>query len=265
VCMLGAMVAATAAQAEGPTEPLRWRVETKVLAANETREITITRWIAEPITAESKEPVVLVGGNLRVECFVAKAGANPYLANQTQGAVAITSPEFSKCKAKGNGEPCEIKEPIKVKRTIGVAALNDVEKKVGKKILARFEPTSSSEFASLEFTGSGCKINPIIVKGIVLGSFFTDPLVAGGSTPEPLEIETTGNNNAETERSSVLLKFPDSEKSVFLWSGTAWSLFELTTEKELKAGSNAATLTGNFLILLSNGGRSTGEKFSTVK
>jgi len=267
VFVFGSLVA-SAAQA-APTEPLRWRVEGHILAANETREITITKWAAEPVFL-TKEPIVLEnpGGNLKISCEVAKAGPNPFLANQANGAVAVTSPEFEKCTTTGNGEGCAVDEPIKVNQTRGEGVLNDEEKVIGKKVLAEFDPTAGEEalFATLEFKGEKCKINPIQVgKGLVLGSFFSDPLAFGGTTAEQLEIERTAgaHNNAETEAKSVIIKFPDAEKSVFLWESAAkeWKLLEF---KQFKVGSEPATLKGNLLLLLARNGKSTGENFSTV-
>jgi hypothetical protein len=255
-------LAASMAQAEGPTEPLRWQVEGKVLKANETREITITKWNASPPT---NEPIVLEGGALKVSCEVAKAGPNPFLANQANGAVAITSPEFEKCTTEGNGEGCTVNEPVQVKQTRGEGVLSDNLPGVGKKVLAEFDPVTGEVFAALGFTGSKCKLTTIEVgKGLVLGSFFSDPLAFGGTTAEQLEIEGTvgAHNNAETEAKSVLLKFPDAATSVYLWSSTEWKLLEF---KQFKAGTNPATLKGNFLILLAKNGKSTGETFSTVK
>jgi hypothetical protein len=262
VFALGGLVASVA-QAEGPTEPLRWRVEGHILGPNETREITITKWNASPPT---REPITLVGGNLRIQCEEVKSGPNPFLANQANGAVAVTQPEFAKCTTTGNGSNCTLNEPVKVKQTRGEGVLGDNIPGISKKVLAEFTPLNGKVFAKLEFTGT-CTLNPIEVTGIVLGSFFSDPLSFGGTTSEQLEIEGTSgaHNNAETEAKSVRLKFPDEAKSVYLWSSTEFKLFEIPSTEQFRAGSEKAALFGNFLILLARNGISTGENFSTVK
>ncbi|HXA53747.1 MAG TPA: hypothetical protein VNV37_02620 [Solirubrobacteraceae bacterium] len=109
-------------------------------------------------------------------------------------------------------------EPIKVKQTRGESVLGDNLPGVSKKVLAEFNPVTGRVFARLEFTGGNCVLNPIEVTGIVLGSFFSDPLSFGGTTAEQLEIERAAGEpkNAETETSSVLKNSP-TQKNPFIY------------------------------------------------
>ncbi|HXA54597.1 MAG TPA: hypothetical protein VNV37_06960 [Solirubrobacteraceae bacterium] len=255
VLMLGATVAATVAYAEeGPSEPLAWQAEGKTLAANETREITITRWSAHPETAE---PIVLEAGTLKVSCEEAKAGKDAFLANGSKGAVTVSSPELSKCTTSGNGEGCKVKEPLVAKPVIDYLVLNDEEGFVGRKVLTELDPVAGSEtlFLTAEFIGEKCKLSKVEVgKGLTIGSLYTDPLVVGG---EPEYIERLRNFD---QLSSYLIKYPDVATSIFFWNPNpiGWLLFTIT---KLKAGTETATLRGTLLLLLSRNGKSTGEKF----
>jgi hypothetical protein len=263
VLALGGLVA-SAAQAEGPTEPLRWRVEGHILGPNETREITVTKWNANPPT---REPITFVGGNLRIQCEVVKAGPNPYLANQANGAVEISSPEFQQCTTTGNGAGCTVNEPIRSKQNRGEPVLNDNLPGIGKRVLGRSTPLTGRVFARMEFVGAGCTINPIEVTGIASASSFSDPLAFGGTTSEPLEIEGTAgaHNNAETEAKSARLSLTGEAKSVYLWSVTEFKLFEIPKAEEFKAGSEPAAIYGNVLTVLARNGIPTGENASLVK
>jgi hypothetical protein len=256
VCMLGAMVAATAAQAE-ITTPLKWKVEGTTLAGSETREITVTKWNAAP---PATEPIILEADGIKVECEEAKGGKPAFLSNQGGQAISVTNPEFAKCKVVGNGEPCKVIEPIKTKPIKAELVLSDSEPGQGKKVLVEFDPLAGTEaeFAELKFEGAGCKFtNTIVGKGLVIGSLYTDPLATGKSPAELIELGV----NATNESSSFLIKFPDEPKSIYLWK-EPWTLFE---PKYFRAFSSPAKLSGNVLILLSENGRSTGKKYGLVE
>jgi len=118
VFALGTIVA-SAARAEEAHGSLRWKVEGKELGKNETREITITRWSANPAIPT---PVVIepIEGTIKVKCeIVSTAKGTSFLTNESVGAtskaVASLEPEFSKCLVTGNGESCKVAEPIKLK------------------------------------------------------------------------------------------------------------------------------------------------------
>jgi|SRR5579863_3201909 len=114
VFLLGGLAASAAQAAE---KSLRWKVEGNELKANETREITVTRWSANPATPE---PLILSLGKMVIKCEMATTVAGKsFLANEkigtTSRAISVSQPEFSKCTQEKNGtEPaCRVEEPIK--------------------------------------------------------------------------------------------------------------------------------------------------------
>src|SRR5579863_1155740 len=262
-------VAASAAQAV--EKSLRWKVEGAELKENQTREITVTRWSANPATSE---PIILSSGKLVIKCEVAStAVGKSFLANEKVGAtsraISVSQPEFSKCKQEKNGaEPgCKVEEPIKAEPVVSELVLSDNEPGIGKKVLGVADPIKGSRFLTIKFreevVGISCKFGNAEVTGLVVGSGYTDPLAPGAPTsPEQIERGV----NATTEYSSALVKGPDEPKSVYLWKleGTTeeFKLFEPTGIKLL---NEKASLTGTTLISLAKNGKPNGEKAALVE
>jgi hypothetical protein len=234
-------IAATAAQAatEGPF----WTVEKAKLEKNQTREITIK---AEgSISLESE----VIGKSGSVTCETASVEKGSYLAGGVPGTsrevVRFGSNAGHTCTVTGNGTGCKVKEPIVTKPVFNELVVSDNEPGFGSKILVEFKPVSGTEFAKLEFEGSGCTLANNTIEGEVLGSVFTDPEASPGNPEEQVEIGTP------RELTSYLTKFPDPAKSIWLWSGSAFKLVVPKTLTGFLGG--AAKLTGSVLVALVNG------------
>jgi hypothetical protein len=243
---LGAVgvASAQAAITEGPF----WKVNGKRLNANETREITVRAFegTKNPIKLEAE----LLKIKATVECKLASVAPGSFFAG---GAPATSREiaEFSDCEVKNNGSGCKVKEPIKTEPIRNELVYNDEEPEPGRHtpgnhILVEFDPEAGSEakFVTVHFEGAKCVVKETEVgKGLVVGSAYTDPLAGGPSEPELVTTSTP-------ESTSVLVKFPDEAKSIYLLKGTTLELVAITP---LKAFGNEAKLTGTVLVLLKNG------------
>jgi|SRR5579863_5574553 len=268
VFVLGGLAASAAQAVE---KSLRWKVEGKELGANETREITVTRWSANPATPE---PIELRGGKLTIKCEVAStAVGKSFLANEkigaTSRAIGVLQPELSKCKQEKNGaEPgCTVEEPIKEEPVRVELLLSDNEPGIGKKVLGVADPVKGSRFVTIKFkeeiVGSSCKFGNAEVTGLTIGSGYTDPLAPGAPTsPEQVERGV----NATTEYSSFLVKAPDEPKSVYLWKlEGATEEFKLFEPTGIKLLNEKAELKGTRLVSLARNGKPDGEKSALVE
>lgn len=242
VLALGAMTAASTAQAE--PKSLVWKVNGKILGANETREATGKN--IGNTTFESSKIVVT--------CEEGRAARGSFIANEggaTGQAISEGTAEASKCSVKGNGEGCKVVEPVRSKEARSVVALNDTEPGIGNDLLALSDPRKGSEWAELKFEGATCKFLNTQVTGLSVGSSWTDPAVSG----EEKQIEL----GALPEATSFLGKNPVEPKSIWRWSPASgkWELFEPTG---LKAFNEKAKTTGTAL-----GSLVSGEKFGLTE
>jgi hypothetical protein len=245
-----AAIAATTAQAatEGPF----WTVEGSRLKANETREITVKA--VGSITLEAE----LLGVKAKVICPAASVNKGAYFAGSEPKGAAGTSREIAEfgggCTTINNGSACKVTEPIKTEPIINELVISDNEA-FGPYELVEFKPESGTKFVELKFTGT-CTLASTEVKGEVLGELFTDPGVNSGKE------EQITTSKLSTSFTSYLLRFPDPGTSVWLLktSGTS-SVWELVKPKKLEAFGNAATLTGQILVVLA--GSAFGKKYGS--
>ena len=240
VLALGAVAAASAQAA--PTEGPFWKVGGKRLNANETREVT------GKVFEGTKNPLVLEAELLKVkskvECRLAKAAPGSFLAGGAP-ATGRGVAEFSDCEVVNNGSGCKVKEPIKTEPVRTELVYNDEAKTVGEKILVESDPEAGTEakYVTLLFEGAKCVVKETeIGKGLALGEAFTDPTTDGG-IEEPVTLKTA-------EQTSVLVKAPDAERSVYLLKGTTLELVEI---KPFKAFESEAKITGTVLVSLTSG------------
>lgn len=235
VFMLGA-VAASAAWAE---EAPRWKVGGVILKKNETKAITVKPFSKTIVLGVPKLSQTITCEEVKVKAGAFIAGSEP-----GEPGTSTSTDEFSKCTQTGNGsEPgCKVKEPI-VTEPVRSELVENIKLTT---YLTEFDPTAGSEtnFVIVKYEGS-CLLKEAPIKGLVVGSNYTDPTVAEGKE------EPVGPSSTRKEYKSFLIKFPDEEKKIWLWEKGVHKEFEYTP---LKFTSDEATLTGTVLVLLASGG-----------
>ncbi|HEV3323276.1 MAG TPA: hypothetical protein VG147_13925 [Solirubrobacteraceae bacterium] len=235
VLIFGAVVA-TAAQAEEGEAP-SWIVEGKRLEKNETREIVIKAFHG------TKEPITLTeegGGELKVECELAKAQKGAFIAGSVAGepGTSEATSELSDCTTTHDGTGCKVTEPIVTKPVRSQL----VENTKYTSSLLESDPAagSTTELVTLKFPGEKCTTKEAIVKGLILSQLYTDPEVDSGDEEEP-----------RGEELSSFLVTPVSETHDLRWKGGKPEEFTITP---LKVGSFSATLKGAVLVSLATSG-----------
>jgi len=180
-------VVATVAQAE---EAPFWTVGGSRLKAGQTRNIT-----AKAFSANLKLSTPEAG--ITVTCNKVKLNVGVILGSEKEEPGKNDEvAEFSECTQSGNGEKCTLLTSIITTPLTSELVENVESKKVGKKLLVEFFPTSGTNFATLVFSGE-CKIKETKVTGKVAAEVLTDPGEAA------IEL-----GQAASQAKSYLLKFP---------------------------------------------------------
>jgi hypothetical protein len=237
VFAFGAVVASAAWAEEAP----RWKIEGTTLGENQTAEIVSK--IPETHGAIT-EPISLEGDGLKIICESTKFKAGAFLAGSAVGepGKAYLTSEFSKCTITGNNKEgtCKVKEPIVTKAVRAELVMNTELTHY----LLEFDPVAGTVFANIEMANaSECKFANIEVKGLVIGSSYTDPAITG------LPPELVGPSTPAS--ASLLVVFPDVVEKVWLWKGGVHEEFKPTELNIL--GTNKATLKGEVLVALASG------------
>lgn len=107
---------------------------------------------------------------------VSIVSTSPHRIIGSTGANAGTSKEtlaFSGCSVVENGEPCAVKGGgFTTKPLVDTLGYSEATPKKGTKIMTLFKPESGSELAVVEFEGSGCVFDSIVVKGNIFAEVF---------------------------------------------------------------------------------------------
>ncbi len=180
-------VVATVAQAE---EAPFWTVGGSRLKAGQTHNIT-----AKAFSANLKLSTPEAG--IEVTCNKVKLNQGVLLGSEPgEPGKNDEIAEFTECKVTGNGTACTLPNPIITEPLTSELVENVESKKVGKKLLVEFFPTSGTNFATLKFTGT-CTTKETKVTGKIAAEALTDPGEAA------IEL-----GQAATQAKSYLIKFP---------------------------------------------------------
>jgi hypothetical protein len=225
-----ALSAARTAAAQAEEAPY-WTIEGTRLAAGKTAEVTAKALTSKVLTAGTTEIACTRGELAKGSVLVGSNAGEP---GKSEGIVKLSG-----CRVTGNGEPCEIASPGK--EEVATAPLvGELGYATNKKSLVGVaSPKKGKIFATIKFTGSGCKETETEIRGSIAGGILTDGEVL-------LELP-----NAVAQATSFIGKSLDQTKSnVWLIKGGVGS--EVETE-ELNAFGHEAKLSGTDLASLASG------------
>ncbi len=229
IIVLGAL-AATAAQAE---EAPFWTVGGSRLKASQTRNITAKAFSAELRFSTPEAGITLTCAKLKLNVGVI-LGSEPGEPGKNNEVI-----ELSECKVNGNGEKCTLLTPIITTPLTSELVENVESKKVGKKLLEEFFPTSGTNIFTIAFSGE-CKTKETKFTGKFAAEALTDP---GEATIEL--------GQAAAQAKSYLLRFPEvGVTEVWLIKGGVGSAVKVG----LASFGDEEFLAGTTLVLLENGG-----------
>ncbi len=222
-------VIATVAQAE---EAPFWTVGGSRLKAGQTRNIT-AKAFSGTLTLNTPE------AGITVTCKKTKLNVGVILGSEPgESGKNDEVVEFTECSVTGNGTACTLPNPIITEPLSSELVENVENKKVGKKLLTEFFPTSGTNFVTLKFVGA-CTNKETKVTGKVAAEALTE-------TSGVIEL-----GQAASQGKSYLINFPaTSIKEVWLIKGGTGSI----VKTELLAFADTSTEVGTALVLLENGG-----------
>jgi hypothetical protein len=239
-------IAAAAAQAE---EAPYWSIEGTRLAAGKTFEIS-----AKAVGSEGGVPPTafhLLGGDPEVTCTALKFAKGSVLLGSNAGepGKADETFEYSGCSVTGNGEPCEpTNKEVKTE-----PLTNELAYAANKKSLVMlFTPVKGKTYATLQFTGSGCKEASAKATGVAVAGVYTDV-----TSPVLLELP-----NPVAQAESFRVKFTEiSPEKIWLIKGGTGS--EVETE-EVTFFGEPGRIFGTTLLSLAVKGTSINKKWSPL-
>ncbi len=219
-------------EAEGTGTSPSWSVKGTRLKESEAHNITAKAFSASLELSTPEAGIVVKCTKLKAKegLLWGSNGENPGTSTEIV--------EFSECSVTGNGTTCKVSEPITTNQLESELVENVESKKVGKKLLVEFFPTSGTNFATLVFSGE-CKIKETKVTGKVAAEALTDP------GEEAIEL-----GQSAKQAKSWLFKFPASPvKEVWLVKAGTGSAVKV----ELTAFGDTSVEEGTALVSLANG------------
>jgi hypothetical protein len=213
-----------------------WTIGGTRLEAGQTHNVTAKLFSAEA-TLTTPE------AGITISCKSATLGAKTGVllgSNEGEPGKNNEVAVFKTCTTTGNGEGCEVEEPITTNPLVSELVENVEKKEAGKKLLVEFFPeVAANGFVELKFKGAKCRITPTKVNGSTAAEVLTDP------SEGVVELGQTA-----TQATSWLFKFPKvAVKEVWLvTNGTG------TVKKKvgLEAFGDESTEEATVLVLLAN-------------
>ncbi len=228
IIALGAL-AATAAQAE---EAPFWTVAGSRLKASQTRNITAKAFSANLTFSTPEAGITLTCKKLKLNVGVI-LGSEKGESGKNNGVI-----EFNECSVSGNGAACTLPNPIITEPLSSELVENVESKKVGKKLLEEFFPTSGSDIFTIKFVGTCTSKETKLT-----GKFAAEALTEAEGVIEL--------GQAAKQAKSWLLKFPSTSVSeVWLIKGGVGSAVKVG----LDAFGDEEFLIGTTLVLLEGEG-----------